>query len=407
MTAQTGDEAIEIVDDTRARRNAVVFAISQAIYGSTASVLITLGGLVGLLLAPDKSLATLPITFFIMGSALTTLPASWLMRKIGRRPGFTVGTLLGAFGAGLSAYAIWLQSFYLFCFAVVFMGCFQAFAGFYRYAAADTASESFKPKVVSWVLVGGVASAFIGPTIVVWMRDFFPDVLYAGPFVAICGISLFGALVLRFIDIPHVKAEIATLGARPLGEILKQPRLLTAIFCCMVSYATMNLIMTATPLAMVGHHHSVSQAAIVIQWHIVAMFLPSFFTGGLIGRFGKELIVALGMVLFAISGIISLLGTDLVHFWFALVFLGLGWNFGFIGGTTLVLECYEPSERNKVQGITDFAVFSTVAVASFTSGSMLNAFGWESVQFVMFPMVAVAFCLIMLQRQRTKQATSA
>jgi len=200
-----------------------------------------------------------------------------------------------------------------------------------------------------------------------------------------------------------VDEKIATKGARPLGEILAQPKLLIAIFCCMVSYSVMNLVMTSTPLAMVAHNHSVDNAAIVIQWHIIAMYAPSFFTGTLIARFGKETIIAIGMVLLGLSGIAALLGTEMINFWLALVLLGIGWNFGFIGGTTLVLDCYRASERNKVQATCDFSTFVTVGVASFTSGVMLNAYGWQAVQYTMFPLVGAVFFLILFVKWRAKQ----
>jgi len=249
------------------------------------------------------------------------------------------------------------------------------------------------------VLVGGVASALIGPLVVIWASDLFPTVQYAGAFISIMALTILAAGVLSLVDIPHVDEKTATQGARPLSEILAQPKLLIAIFCCMVSYATMVLVMTSTPLAMVAYSHSVDDAAIVIQWHVVAMYAPSFFTGYLIERFGKERIVAAGMVLLAVSGIIALLGSNLMNFWLALVFLGIGWNFGFIGGTTLVLECYRASEVNKVQAASDFSVFATVGIASFASGIMLNSFGWQAVQYAVFPLAAVVFVLVLYVRK--------
>jgi len=388
-----------IVDDTRARRNAGIFSVAQALFGASATVLVTVGGLVGYALASDKALATIPITTYVLGTAVTTIPAAILMRKIGRRAGFICGAALGAVGAGLAAYALWVSSFILFCVASALIGAYQGFAGYYRYAAADTASDAFKAKAVSWVLVGGVASALIGPLVVIWASDLIPAVQYAGAFISILALTIFAAGVLSFIDIPHVDEKTATKGARPLREILAQPKLLIAIFCCMVSYATMILVMTSTPLAMVASSHSVDDAAIVIQWHIVAMYAPSFFTGYLIVRFGKERIVAAGMVLLTVSGIIALLGSDLKNFWLALVFLGIGWNLGFIGGTTLVLECYRASEVNKVQAASDFSVFATVGVAAFASGIILNSFGWVAVQYAVFPLVAVVFVLVLYVRQ--------
>lgn len=396
-----------IVDDDRARRNAIVFAIAQALYGASASVLIIVGGLIGYTLASDKSLATVPITSFVIGIALATIPAAMLMRKVGRRAGFICGALLGAVGACLGAYALLIESFVLFCLAAAFIGSYQGFAGYYRFAAADIASESFKSKAVSWVLAGGVVSAFIGPVVVIWTRDAIPDVIYAGTFLSIGALSILAVLVLSFIDIPHVDEKAAIKGARPLKEILTQPKLLIAIFCCMVSYSTMNLVMTSTPLAMVAHNHGVDDAAIVIQWHIVAMYAPSFFTGFLITRFGKENIIAAGMVMLCVSGIVALSGVHLINFWFTLVLLGVGWNFGFIGGTTLVLDCYRPSERNKVQATCDFSTFATVGVASYTSGYMLNAYGWSAVQYTMFPLVIIVFLLILFVKRNNKKQLSA
>jgi len=390
-----------LVDDGRARRNAFVFSVAQALYGANTSVLITTGGLVGYTLADDKSLATLPISSYVVGAAIATIPAAFLMRKVGRRPGFIVGSLMGALGSGLCAYAIYLQAFFLFCLGTSFIGVYQAFAGYYRYAAADVASEKFRSRAVSWVLVGGIAAAILGPWIVRTTTDLFPLVLFAGAFMTVCGLSLFSVLVLLFVDIPHVRADIATRGARPLREILSQPKLLIAIFCCMTAFAVMNLVMTATPLAMTEHNHSIDSATFVIQWHIIGMFGPSFFTGYLIDKFGKETIIATGMVFLMLSGVISLMGTEYVNFWVALVFLGVGWNFGYIGGTTLVLDCYQPSERNKVQAATDFSVFALVALASFTSGAMLNSFGWQAVQYTMFPLVAIAFFSIVTLKKRS------
>ncbi len=391
-----------IVDDTRARRNAGIFSVAQALFGASTTVLVTVGGLVGYALASDKALATIPITAYVLGTAVTTIPAAILMRKVGRRAGFICGAVLGAVGAGLAAYALWVSSFILFCTASALIGSYQGFAGYYRYAAADTASDSFKAKAVSWVLVGGVASALIGPLVVIWASDLIASVQYAGAFLSIMALTVLAVGVLSFIDIPHVDEKIATQGARPLREILAQPKLLIAIFCCMVAYAIMILVMTSTPLAMVASKHSVDDAAIVIQWHIVAMYAPSFFTGYLIERFGKERIVAIGMAVLIVSGIVALLGSDLMNFWLALVFLGIGWNFGFIGGTTLVLECYRSSEVNKVQAASDFSVFATVGVASFASGIILNSFGWEAVQYAVFPLVVVALVLVLFVKRPVK-----
>lgn len=383
-------------DDTRARRNALVLSAAQALYGIGATILVTLGGLTGHMLADDKSLATLPISTYVLGTALSTVPASLVMRKVGRRRGFQLGTCAAILSGCLATAAIFAQHFWLFCFATAFTGTYQAFVNYYRFAATDTASPLFRPKAVSWVLAGGVIAAIVGPEIVVLTKDAFAPVLFAGSFATSAFMGLIAMGVLNFVDIPHHGA-----GAhleeppRPLLEILSQGRLMVAIACGMVSYAAMNFMMTAAPLAMVACNHPINSAADAIRWHILAMFAPSFVTGSLIARFGREAVILAGLGLFFAAGLVALSGIAEWQFDLSLIFLGLGWNFSFVGATTLVTDCHRPSEKAKVQAVNDLFVFGLVALGSFASGMVLNVAGWAYVALTILPFAALAGLLVL------------
>ncbi|MDX1717516.1 MAG: MFS transporter, partial [Anderseniella sp.] len=295
--------------------------------------------------------------------------------------------------------------FWLFSFGTFLQGGYQAFSGYYRFAAADTASAAFKPKAISWVMIGGIAAATLGPMLVIVSRDYFAPVMFAGNFAAVAVLSVIAMAVLAFLDIPHTREDTSTSDARPLGVILRQPKLLVAILCGMMAYGMMNLVMTATPIAMVACGFTVDDSAWVIQWHALAMYIPSFFTGNLIARFGVEKVLAAGMALLAMAGAFGLAGIDYANFAIGLVLLGIGWNFGYIGGTALVTECYRPSEKNKVQAVNDFCVFATVATASLTSGKLLAAIGWSAVNVAVFPMVGLCLAAmgwLMLHDSRTR-----
>jgi MFS family permease len=382
------------VDDATAKRNARILAIGQALGGSGSVVIVSTGGIIGHMLAADKSLATLPVTCFILGTALATLPANLLMRRTGRRAGYMLGAASGAVAALIAATGIFYSSFWLFSFGVLLMGIYWAFVQSYRFAAADTASDLFKAKAISWVLIGGVAAAIIGPQTVIWTKDLIQPFLFLGTFLAAAGLAVVALALMTRIDIPRPPPPMAGDGARPLAAIAAQPRFIVAVACAAVSYAIMSLVMTATPLAMVGGGHSTDSAALGIQWHVMAMFIPSFFTGNLIARFGKQKVVAAGLIVLALSATVALLGMSVWHFWAALVLLGLGWNFGFIGATAMLTDCHQPMERNKVQGLNDFLVFGLNAAASFSSGVLLNLLGWGAVNIIVFP--AIALCLAAL-----------
>ena len=393
MTAVTPDT---FVDDRLARRNALLLALAQALGGASASIVIATGPLVGyMMLESDKALATLPVSAMVLGTAFGTIPAGMIMRRFGRRAGFTGASLLGVCSGLLASFAVFQDQFLLFSLACCLGGFAGAFVQQYRFAAADTASDAFKPKAISWVLAGGVLAGVVGPQTVIATKGMFEPILFAGTYLAQAGLALIAFFLLMFIKIPRPpRVSHAKAGGRPLRQIMLQPRFVVAAACGICSYALMSLVMTATPLAMIACGLSETDAALGIQWHVLAMFGPSFFTGNLIARFGKERIVSIGLALLAGCSIIALMGIDLAHFWTALVLLGLGWNFGFIGATAMLTDTYRPEERNLVQAVNDFLVFGFVAAASFSSGALLNAFGWGTVNVLVFPFVLLCLALL-------------
>lgn len=380
-------------DDARAKRNAVVLAIAQALYSAGTVALIATAGLVGTQLAPSKAWATLPVSTFVIGTMVTTIPAALFMRRFGRKPGFVLGATIGVLAGLLSVYAIYRRDFLLFSLSTALHGVYQASSGYFRFAAADTASPAFRPKAISWVLTGGVAAALLGTLLVVETTDLLAPVTFAGCYVATAALAVIAILTLLFLDLPPPRQE--ELGpSRPLVEILRQPRLIMALACGTMSYGIMNLVMTATPIAMVDCGFGIAESSWVIQWHVLAMFVPSFFTGSLIGRFGVERIALLGLLMLCGAGVAALLGLAFVNFAAGLILLGLGWNFAFIGATTMVTDCYRAAERNKVQAVNDFCIFLTVALASLSSGRLLDLWGWEAVNYAVFPMAGIAMLLL-------------
>jgi MFS family permease len=394
----------------QAKRAAILLAIASAIGGSAGPISIGTGGLVGMsLLPPDQmALATVPVSAFVLGPALASIPAAMTMRRIGRRNGFLIGTALGAVGAAIVTYAVIAASFWVYCFGMMLLGASAAFGQQYRFAAADAAEPAFRPRAISWVLAGGVVTGVVGPQLAIHAQGLIPGEPLAGPFLALIALFALAAVVLSRLDVPPPPPIVAGGGGRPLLQILLQPRFLVALLAAVVSYALMSLVMTATPLAMIEHHHSHADAQTGIQWHVIAMFGPSFFTGSLIARFGKPGIAATGLLLIAASATVALLGTSLWHFWIALILLGVGWNFGFIASTAMVAELYRPEEAFRVQAMNEFILFSFVAAASFSSGGILVASGWTVVNVLVYPITAIAVLLIGWQaissRPRPQQA---
>jgi MFS family permease len=402
VTAEADDS---FVDDGLARRNALVLAVAQALGGANASIIIALGGLTGYyLLGEDKSLATMPVTAMVLGIALGAIPAGNLMRLVGRRAGFIAGAFVGLAGAAIAVWSVAVGSFLMFCAATFLAGVYGAFVHQFRFAAADTASDSFKPKAISWVLAGGVLAGIIGPQTVIHTKDLMQPIMFAGAFVGQGVLCLMTMAVLAFLKIPKPKIERSGGGGRPVLEIMAQRSFVIAATSAICAYALMSLVMTAAPLAMVACGHSEADAALGIQWHVLAMFGPSFFTGTLIARYGKPKVVAAGFLLLGGCAAVALMGLEVAHFWIALVLLGLGWNLAFIGATAMVTETYRSEERNKVQAANDFLVFGFVATASLASGSLLNAFGWETINVLVFPIIGLCCLLLFLVRRPSRAA---
>ncbi|MDQ7080205.1 MAG: MFS transporter [Paracoccaceae bacterium] len=386
----------ESVNDTLARRNVAVLVLAQAFIGAQMPMIFVLGGLAGQSLASNPCWATLPISLIVFGSMTTAPWMSQLMQRYGRKAGFFVGTLGGALGATIGAWGLIQSSFPLFLLGSYFTGIYMSAQGFYRFAAVDTASDDFRPKAMSYVMAGGLVSAVIGPQLTKFTADAMA-VPFLGTYLSVIAINIVGALLFLFLRIPKPAplAEGAD-GGRSRLELLKSPRIVVAIISAMVSYALMNLMMTSTPLAVVGCGYSKANAADVVMGHVLAMFVPSFFTGHLIARFGVEKIIATGLVLLAGAGLVGLSGVQLENFYIALVLLGIGWNFGFIGASTMLAEAHAPEERGRVQGMNDMIVFGMVTVASIASGGLMNCSGssviagWNAVNLAMIPFLALA-----------------
>ncbi len=380
----------------RARRNVVVLILAQAILGAQMPMIFTVGGLAGQMLSPNPCWATLPISMIVLGSMLTATPLSSLMGRFGRRAGFWIGTSGGAAGGAVGALGLWYGSFPLFLLGSLLTGIYMSAQGFYRFAAADTATEAFRPKAISWVMAGGLASAIIGPQLVKVTAEAMP-VAFLGTYLGVIVINFVGAGLFLFLDIPRPPrpAEGSSSG-RSRAEMLRDPTIVVAMICAMVSYALMNLVMTSTPLAVVGCGFDKGDAADIVSAHVLAMFIPSFFTGHLIARFGAPKIVGIGLVILAGAGAVALSGVALEQFFVALILLGVGWNFGFIGATTLLSSAHAPEERGRIQGINDLVVFGGVTMASLASGGLMNCSGtsvvagWQAVNIAMLPFLVLA-----------------
>ena len=381
-------------DDHLARRNARVLAIAQALAGGNSTVLVATAGIVGTMLAPDKSLATLAISIYVLGMWMGTLPLGALARRLGRRNALQIGTVCGVLTGLICCVAVLQGSFLLFNVGAVFSGFYASAHQSYRFAAADTASEAFRPKAISWVLFGGVVAAIVGPQLVIATQDLWPPYLFAATYLGQSALALISAGVLMFVNIPKPPPRASAGEGRSLAEIVKQPRFVVAVACGVAAYSMMNLMMTSAPLAMVMCNHSVTDATLGLQWHVLGMYAPSFATGALISRFGLQRVTGAGLALIIVAALIGIAGISLWHFWIALVLLGVGWNFAFIGATTMVTHCHRPNERNKVQAFNDFLVFGSMALGSFASGALLVNFGWSAVNEIVFPVALAATALL-------------
>jgi MFS family permease len=387
--------ADEIASDARARSNVLRLAAAQALTGANSAVIFATGSIVGATLAPDISLATVPLSMYVVGLAAGTLPSGAISRAYGRRVAFIIGTGCGVLTGLLGSFAILRGSFALFCCATFLGGLYGAVSQSYRFAAADGASAAFRPKAVSWVMAGGVFAGVLGPQLVQWTMEIWQPYLFAFSFAVQAMVALIAMAILAGVDAPK-PAPSDLHGGRPLFEIARQPRFIAAAICGIVSYPMMNLVMTSAPLAMQMCGLSVTDSNFGIQWHIVAMYGPSFFTGSLIARFGAPKVVATGLLLEAGAATIGLSGITALHFWTTLIVLGVGWNLGFVGASALVLETHRPQERNKVQAFNDFLVFGMMALGSFSSGQLLANYGWSAVNLVVFPPVLLGLTVLSL-----------
>jgi len=388
------------------RKNIALLAICQALMMTCNSLVIATSALVGLALASDKWLATLPLGLQFLATMSLTLPASLLMKRVGRRAGFQLGAVLGLGGALLCTYGIFAHGFAAFCGGAFLLGAFNAFGQYYRFAAADTATLQFRSQAISLVLAGGVVAAFAGPNLAIWTRAMFDTALFAGSYASLIALYAASVLVSSFIAIPPPAEAERRQSGRSLGDIMRRPDFIVAVFSAMIAYGVMNLLMTSTPLAMQRNGHSFGATAFVIQWHVLGMFAPGFGTGRLIKHVGLLNVMLAGSVLLGVCAGVNLLGVSVVHFWLGLLLLGVGWNFLFTGATTLLTEIYTAAEKAKVQGINDLLVFATVTLSATSSGALHHSIGWTAVNLAVAPLIILSLLAIIWLRWRRLQGAS-
>ena len=383
-----------------ASKNVALLAGCQAMLFTNNVTLISLAALAGFSLADNKMLSPLPATAYVVGAALTTLPASFFMKRYGRKTGFQVGTAMGMAGALVCCLALWLHSFWLLCAGILVLGVYNAFGQYYRFAAADAASQDFKAKAISLVLTGGLVGGIVAPQLSAHTRDLFP-VPFLGAYASLIVFCLITMGLIALLRIPAPSVAERHEPVRPLATIAAQPAFVVAVTGSALGYGVMSLLMTATPLAMGLCGHPYDSAAQVIQWHVIGMFAPSFVTGSLIKRFGVLRIMLTGVILESLCVGIALSGVLVANFWWALTLLGIGWNFLYVGGTTLLTDCYRPAEKAKAQGVHDFLVFVTTATTSFASGLLMSRNGWQMLNYTAIPVLAlIAAAIVWLALQR-------
>lgn len=377
-------------------RNIGLLSAGQALAGSGQAILISVAALTAASMAPDQGLATLPVTLMIIGTALSTGPAAWLIHSWGRKQGFIFGAALAVPATLVAAYAAWLQNFWIFCAALAVFGATAAFAQQYRFAAADSVPEELKSRAISGVLFGGVLAGFIGPPLAAISKDWIPGATFAATYVVMAGLALLAIGVLSFTRLaPTVKDPVARRAGRPLSVLIRTPAIIVPMLGAAISYALMVLVMVAAPLAMVYVcGHTSAEAAFAIQWHVVAMFAPSFVTGTIIRKIGAHLTASIGLLLIIGAAAVNLHGISVLHFNVALVLLGVGWNFGFIASTTMLSTAYRPEEAARVQGLNEQVVFGSMAVASIASGLLLQLIGWQSINILAVPVATAAILMI-------------
>lgn len=410
------------------RRNIPVLAISQALMMSCMTLILTTAALVGFALTPDQKYATLPVAVIFIAVMCTSIPASLLMERFGRKQGFLFATSFGMVGSALAVYAIINTNFWLFVVSMFLIGMFNGFGNYFRFAAADAVATNLKSKAISYVLAGGVIAAIVGPNLASITRDSFENAPFAASYAALIILYFLIFISLWFLKLPEQIYDHAddikkntqknarqdtreatregigeNTGIRSLKEIVSQKKFIAAVIVGMFGYGVMTFIMTATPLAMQHNHHDFSNVSFTIQWHVLGMYVPSFFTGHLINRFGISRIMFIGAIFGLASITVSLLGTSLSYFWLALFLLGIGWNFMFIGATTLLTETYTLSEKGKTQAFNDFLIFTTMTIASLFAGALQHQFGWQAVNYGAIPfMIIVILSLVWLKNNKNK-----
>ncbi len=375
------------------KRNVFLLFVAQALFQTAMVMVMLVSGLIGQELASNKNLATLPVTIIMIAAAITMIPASLFMQRWGRKAGFHVGLLMGALSGVLGALALWQQNFWLFVWANMFMGSYQGFAQFYRFAAADAASPAFKSRALSWVVAGGVVAAVLGPEIAIYTKDWHTTA-YVASYASLLILALLGAFVVAALDIPPASKANHSEPARPLLAIVRQPLFLVALTSSAVGYAVMVMVMTATPLAMVAAGHPMAASASVIKWHVLGMFVPSFFTGSLIQRLGVLPVLVAGVAMLLVQVLLALMGHSLELYLAGLILLGVGWNFLFVGGSSLLTHTYRPSEQAKAQAFHDFLVFGVISLASLSAGALLHMWGWEVLNLVSLPLLLLVVAAV-------------
>jgi MFS family permease len=390
------------------KKNVGVLAACQALLLVNNSVLITVNALAGYALAGNKALATLPVTAYFLGSALSALPVSLLMKRYGRQAGFSAGAACAMLGALMCAFAIYTRSFWLLCAGTLVLGIYFAAGQYYRFAAAEAVPPGSKATAISLVLAGGIVGGFLGPETSKVTRDMVEGHVYAGAYFSLVAFALLAAIVLRWLTIPRLSAADTHASGRPLSTIARQPAFIVAVLCGVVGYGVMNLLMTGTPLAMAACEHPFAAAAFVIQWHMVAMFAPSFGTGALIQRIGPLPVMLVGTVLASACIATALVGIAVAHFWLALVLLGVGWNFMYLGATTLLTETHTAAERGKVQGVNDMAISFTMVLSSLSVGALFTYQGWQIMNVLAAPFIlACVVAIVWLALAKRARATAA
>jgi MFS family permease len=400
-TIASDGDILEELPERDQRGNVWRLSVAQALSGANSTVFYATGAIVGDALAPSPMLATMPISIFVVGMAACTLPAGVIAQRHGRRTAFMAGTGAGVLTGLLAMLAVILGSFWLFCLSTFFGGAYAAVVLSFRFAAADGVAPNRRARALSFVMAGGVAAGVIGPQLVTWTMNLWLPYTFAATYLMQAAVAAVAAFILFGVRLP-MPTEAEKRGGRPLSQIALQPRFVSAVICGAVSYMLMNFLMTAAPLAMHMHGHPQESSDLGLQWHVIAMYGPSFFTGRLITRFGAGRMAAAGLLLIGISAVVGLNGLDVMHFWSTLVLLGLGWNFGFLGASALVLECHRPEEKTRVQALNDFIVFGLMTIGSFTSGGLLSAFGWNMVLWVSFGPLAIAVMALVVAKYKRK-----